>query len=85
MCGASRRSRRAHSAWNVEIHTPRQSSPSSASTRSRISSAALLVKVTATISPGARVPVADQIGDAMGDHARLAGAGAGQDEQRPSL
>src|SRR5579864_3176792 len=48
--GASRRSRRAHSEWNVESHgcaggTPARSSKSE--TRLRISSAALLVKVTA--------------------------------------
>lgn len=42
-CGASRRSRRAHSAWNVEIHIPEAAAPSSEATRSRISSAALFV------------------------------------------
>ena len=54
MCGASRRSSRAHSAWNVEIHICRQSTPSSVSTRVRISSAALLVKVTARTRSGRR-------------------------------
>ncbi len=55
MSGASRRSRRAHSAWNVEIHIARQLVPSRLSTRVRISSAALLVKVTAsTPSVGTR-------------------------------
>ena len=49
MLWASRRSSRAHSAWKVEIHIARQSVSSSRSTRSRISCAALLVKVTAMI------------------------------------
>ncbi|MNC91415.1 hypothetical protein D3C83_76740 [compost metagenome] len=49
MLWASRRNNRAHSAWNVETHMARQSVSSSRSTRSRISWAALLVKVTAMI------------------------------------
>ena len=83
MCGASRRSSRAQSAWNVEIHIPRQSTPSSVSTRVRISSAALLVKVTARIRSGVGRSLADEIGDAMGDDAGLAGARTSQDQQRP--
>ena len=51
-CDASRRNRRAHSAWKVEIHMRRQSVSSRRSTRVRISSAALLVKVTARIADG---------------------------------
>ena len=61
---------------------PVTSEPSSDSTRARISSAALLVNVTASTSFGLRVAVADEIGDAAGDDARLAGAGAGEDQQR---
>ena len=83
MAGASRRSSRAQSAWNVETHMRLQSEPSSASTRARISSAALLVNVTARTSCGSRVAVADEVGDAAGDDARLARAGAGEDQQRP--
>src|SRR3989442_4679399 len=49
---ASRRGRRAESAWKVPIHNPRGSAPSSAATRARISPAALLVKVTAKIRCG---------------------------------
>ena len=48
IAGASRRSRRADSEWNVEIQRREQSVCRSADTRSRISSAALLVKVTAS-------------------------------------
>ena len=51
--GASRRNSRAESAWNVDSQMCRQSSPTSRSTRSRISSEALFVKVTARISYGA--------------------------------
>ena len=82
IAGASRRSRRAHSEWNVETHMRLQSEPSSVSTRVRISSAALLVKVTASTSSGLRVAIADEIGDAARDDARLAGSGAGEDQQR---
>ena len=60
----------------------RQSAPSSDSTRSRISSAALLVNVTASTSSGSRVAVADEVRDAEGDDARLARARAGEDQQR---
>ena len=65
IAGASRRSSRAHSAWNVDTHMRLQSEPSSDSTRARISSAALLVKVTARTSCGPRVAVADEVGDAV--------------------
>ena len=41
------------------------------------------MKVTASTSCGLRVAVADEIGDAAGDDARLAGTGAGEDQQRP--
>ena len=54
---ASRRSSRAQSAWKVEIHMPADVVPSSAATRSRISSAALFVKVTASTSPGSATPL----------------------------
>ncbi len=57
MCGASRRRSRAQRAWNVEIHMVLALPPSSASTRSRISSAALLVNVTASTSSGAASPL----------------------------
>src|SRR5436309_10224471 len=50
---ASRRNRRADSAWKVPIHRPRGSAPSSAATRARISPAALLVNVTAKMRDGA--------------------------------
>ena len=50
--------------------------------RSFISRAALLVKVTARICEGKARPVAQDVGDAGGQHARLAGAGAGQHQHR---
>ena len=40
------------------------------------------MNVTASTSCGCGVAVADQVGDAAGDDARLAGAGAGEDQQR---
>ena len=81
--GASRRSSRAHRAWNVESQTPFEPRRSSASTRSRISPAALFVNVTASTSSGVRVTVADEVRDAVRDDARLARAGAGENQQRP--
>ena len=52
MAMPSRRSTRAHSAWNVPMATSRPPSPTSARIRSRISAAALLVNVTARICHG---------------------------------
>jgi hypothetical protein len=43
---------RAQAAWNVITHIARVARPTSSSTRSRISCAALLVKVIARISSG---------------------------------
>ncbi len=54
--GASRLSSRAQSAWKVESQTPFESAPINASTRSRISPAALLVKVTASTLSGSAWP-----------------------------
>ena len=83
MAGASRRSSRAHSEWNVETHMPAaRRRPAAPRRASRISSAALLVNVTARTSCGCGVAVADEVGDAAGDDARLAGARASEDEQR---
>ncbi len=50
--------------------------------RARISPAALLVKVMARTSSGRTPAHLDQVGHAVGEHARLARAGAGEDEQR---
>src|SRR5512145_2461502 len=52
MRSASRRSRRAESAWKVPIQRPDGARPRRRDTRSRISPAALLVKVTAKIRSG---------------------------------
>ena len=82
MLGASRRSSRAHSAWKVEIHIARQLVSRSDSTRERISSAALLVKVTASTPSARRVLLRNEIGDAMRDDARLPRTGASENQQR---
>ena len=77
----SRRTR-AQNAWKVPTVTSlRPRSRQRASTRSRISPAALFVKVTARMLAGLDA-ARDQVRDARGDHARLAGARAGQDQQR---
>ena len=52
------RSMRAAVAWKVPTHQPSTEQPSSAATRSRISRAALLVKVTASTCHGRALPVA---------------------------
>ena len=49
---ASRRSNLAQIEWKVDTHIPPMSAPRSFATRARISSAALLVKVTASTSRG---------------------------------
>ena len=49
---ASRRRMRTHAEWKVITHMARARGPTRASTRSRISAAALLVKVMARICPG---------------------------------
>ena len=54
---ASARSMRAQAEWKVITHIARARRPTSVSTRSRISCAALLVNVIARISPGAACPV----------------------------
>ena len=51
VCGAAR-SIRAQAAWKVISHIARVRAPTSSSTRSRISCAALFVNVIARISPG---------------------------------
>ena len=70
--------------WKVITHIREAvRPPTSRSTRSFISFAARLVNVIARISPGAATPAVDQVRDAVREHARLARAGAGDDEQRP--
>ena len=56
--------------------------PSSACARSRISAAALFVNVTATIARGS-APASHEVRQPVRDDARLAGARARQDEERP--
>ena len=72
---------RTQAEWNVLTHIFRATGPTSATTRSRISSAALLVNVMARIRIGIDAVLADQVGDAVGEDAGLAGAGAGDDQQ----
>jgi hypothetical protein len=74
----SSRSKRTPSAWKVLTSSSLAArGPVSALARSRISCAALLVKVMAAISRR-RQPALQQAHDLVRDHARLAGAGAGQ-------
>ncbi len=71
-------------AWKVPSHgMPSTTPPISWPTRAFISRAALLVKVTARICDGRARPRLKNMGDTGGEHARLAGAGAGQHQQRP--
>ena len=51
---------RAQAEWKVVTHIARTERPIRAPTRSRISAAALLVKVIARISPGRASPVANR-------------------------
>ncbi len=83
MAAPSRRRTRAHSEWKVPMATSRAWSPTRARMRARISAAALLVNVTARICHGLHALDADQVRDAVSQHARLARARAGQDQQRP--
>ena len=62
---------------------PSAPGPISVAMRSFISRAALLVKVTARICDGQARPVRQNMGDARGQHPRLAGAGAGEHQNRP--
>ena len=57
--------------------------PTSLSTRSTISCAALLVNVMARMASGITPMIFDEIGDAKGDDPGLAAARAREDEDRP--
>ena len=81
------------SAWRRKIFTPIEwkvpsqgmpstTPPTISPMRCFISRAALLVKVTARISLGPGAAEAENVGDAHGEHAGLAGAGAGQHQDR---
>ena len=74
---------RLHRPWNVPIHMPRVFTGVIAESRVSISFAALLVNVTARIDSGDRLPGREQPRDARRQHARLAAAGAGEDQRRP--
>jgi hypothetical protein len=73
---------RTPSAWKVQISTSLASRPTSCLARSRISAAALLVKVMAAMRLASR-PAWISRADLVRDHARLARAGAGQHQARP--
>ena len=80
---ACSRSSRAHTEWKVAASTPRaRCSPSRSASRSRSSPAARTLNVTARISRGRRRAGGEQVRDAVGERAGLAGAGAGDDQQR---
>ena len=56
----SRRRMRTQAEWKVDTHIRSPAGPTRPATRSRISAAALLVKVIARISPGRARPVASR-------------------------
>ncbi len=67
----------------AEPHAPRRRAPIIASSRSRISRAALLVKVTASDLAGKGAARREDMGEPRRQHPGLAGAGAGQHQHRP--
>ena len=73
---------RTPSAWKVQINTSFASRPIRLLARSRISAAALLVKVMAAMRLASR-PAWISRADLVRDHARLARAGAGQHQAGP--
>ena len=82
IAGASRRSSRAHSEWNVDTHMPL-----TVGAEQRLDARAHFLR--GLVGERDRqdfvrlgVAVADEVRDAAGDDARLAGAGAGEDQQR---
>ena len=82
MAVASRLSRRAHSAWNVEIHEPLQRGADE-----RLDASPHLLGSFVGEGDGEnlvmlRVALGKQVGDALRDDARLAGAGTGEYEKR---
>ena len=82
MAGASRRSSRAQSEWNVDTHMP-----AAVRAEQRLDARPHLLGGLVREGDGEhfvrlRVAVADEVGDAAGDDARLARARAGEDQQR---
>ena len=73
---------RAQAEWKVITHIARVRAAEQQLDALAHLLAALFVKVIARISPG-RAARCDEVGDAVREHARLARAGAGQDQQRP--
>jgi hypothetical protein len=70
--------------WKVPSHgMPSTAPPMRTPMRSFISRAALLVKVTERICDGQALAGGENMGDAGGQHAGLAGAGAREHQQRP--
>ena len=82
MAGASRRSSRAHSEWNVDTHMP-----AAVRAEQRLDARAHLFGGLVRERDGEdfvrlRVTVADEVRDPARDDARLARAGAGKNQQR---
>ena len=82
MCGASRRSSRAHSAWNVEIHIARQFVPSSDFDARAHLLGGLVREGDREHAVRRREAFGDEVRDAMRDDARLARSRARKDQQR---
>ena len=82
MCGASRRSSRAHSAWNVEIHICRQSTPQQRFDARPHLFRRFVGEGDGEDPIGLGETLADEVGDAVRDDARLSRARSGEDQQR---
>ena len=76
---------RTHALWKVITHMALARGPTSADTRSRISAAALLVKVIASTWPGCTARAASRWAIRWVSTRVLPGPGTGDDEERPAL
>ena len=74
---------RTHAEWNVDTHILSATGPTSARTRERISSAALLVNVMARMRKGLTPSSVIEVGDAVGEHPGLARSRSGDHQQGP--
>ena len=80
---ASRRSRRAQSAWKVDIQEPAIDAPEQRFDARTHFFRCLVGEGDGKNFIGLREAFGDEVRDSLRDDARLARAGAGQDQQRP--
>ena len=76
-------SMRTHMAWNVHTHMPRVPSGNRAAQTLAHLSRGLVGKGDGEDLPRTDTEVGDHVGDAIGEHARLARAGAREHQERP--